>query len=73
MDPRADEVESKQRNERSALMHFDGTITLGNILTILAVLWPILRFTAVIRDFPPHRHTKDGIIYPKGMSPDREK
>ena len=56
--------------------HFDGSITLGNILTILVLLWPVIRFSAIMRDFPPHRHIagregKDIILYPRGMMPGR--
>ena len=50
-------------------MHFDGTITLGNLLTIGVFLWPVIRFTMQTRDFPLHRHVNGKIFYPKGMAP----
>jgi len=53
-------------------LHWDGTVTLGNVLMVLAVLWPVIRFSVLMRDFPPHRHVKDGIIYPKGMVLEKE-
>ena len=52
------------------MIHWDGTISLGNVLMILAVLWPVIKFSVIMRDFPPHRHTDSKILYPKGMSPE---
>lgn len=51
------------------MIHWDGTITLGNLLTIVVLLYPVLRLASVMRDFPPHRHIGHEIVYPKGMAP----
>jgi hypothetical protein len=53
-------------------MHWDGTVTLGNVLTMAVVLFPVLRFWVVLTDFPPHRHARGYIIYPKGMAPKKD-
>ena len=58
-------------------MHWDGTITLGNVLTIiiffgsfLAFYAKIVRLFAILQEYPPHRHNGNAVIYPKGMNPD---
>lgn len=58
-------------------MHWDGTITLGNVLTIIsfAVFFlifyaRIVRLFAIMEEYPPHRHNGDVIVYPRGMTPD---
>jgi hypothetical protein len=58
-------------------MHWDGTITLGNILTIavfffsfLAFYSKMVRLFAILQEYPPHRHNGDIIVYPRGMKPD---
>jgi hypothetical protein len=59
------------------LLHFDGTITLGNILTIITGLTAFLAFYskmvrlfAILTEYPPHRHNGDVVIYPRGMRPE---
>ena len=58
-------------------MHFDGTITLGNVLTIISFLIGFLMFYAkivklfaILQEYPPHRHNGDVIVYPRGMKPE---
>jgi hypothetical protein len=55
-------------------LHWDGTISLGNIITLLFGAGPILFFVVRIyvlfREFPPHRHMNGDIYYPKGMKPE---
>jgi hypothetical protein len=53
-------------------MHWDGTITLGNVLTMIVFMLPVIRFWSVFVDFPPHRHARGFIIYPKGMAPKKD-
>jgi len=64
-----------------AWFKWDGTITLGNLLTILGFGFAALKFyTKVVRfidklemlidEFPPHRHVDGAILFPKGMSPE---
>lgn len=61
-------------------LRFDGTVTLGNVLTLATILlmgfgawYKFLRKIDLLiqrmEDFPPHRHTNGGVIYPKGFDP----
>lgn len=59
-------------------MRWDGTITLGNLLTIIALLVSfmafysrLVRLFAIFEEYPPHRHNADVIVYPRGMKPER--
>lgn len=56
-------------------MHWDGTVTLGNLLTIcwftlLAVAWWV-RMNTLLREYPLHRHSGTEIFYPRGMRPEK--
>ncbi|MGH9440459.1 MAG: hypothetical protein ACRD22_22010 [Terriglobia bacterium] len=48
----------------------------GNLIALLLILWRISAAVAsmerIVRDFPPHRHIEDSIIYPVGYEPPRE-
>jgi hypothetical protein len=64
----------------SSGINFDGTITLGNILTIisgfiafLVVYSKMVRLLSIIEQFPPHRHVGNAILYPSGMEPGKIK
>lgn len=61
-------------------MHWDGTITLGNLLTIATIAGTILIgyskvYARIIRfmdkieflmsEYPPHKHAGDSVIYPE--------
>lgn len=35
-------------------------------------IWTALRLRSILKDFPPHRHIRGGILYPKGYEPGRE-
>jgi hypothetical protein len=57
-------------------VHWDGTITLGNVLTIitgavffLAFYAKIVNFLAIMKEYPPHRHNLNVIYYPSTMKP----
>jgi hypothetical protein len=59
-------------------MHWDGTITFGNALTIgwftfLAIMWWV-KFSTLLREYPLHKHIGSVIIYPVGTKlEDRER
>lgn len=44
--------------------------------SLLPFAWKIARGVTIYRkertDFPPHRHTGSGIIYPHGLKPEKE-
>lgn len=61
-------------------MHWDGTVTLGNLLTIASIAVTLFVgynkiYTRVIRfmdkiefllaEYPPHKHAGDTVIYPE--------
>lgn len=64
-------------------MHLDWTVNVGQIL-IMAIILPLMysffRFQVTVRDFimwvkellrnfPPHLHVGDEIVYPKDLTP----
>ena len=58
-------------------LHWDGTITLGDILMMLSfafsallVYGKIATLLAILKEFPLHRHDGAAIYYPHGMKPE---
>lgn len=58
-------------------LHWDGTVTFGDILMMLSfafsallVYGKIMALLTTIREYPLHRHQGDIIIYPHGMKPE---
>jgi hypothetical protein len=60
--------------------HWDGTVTFGNVLTMIVFTLVFLKFYSkivrfidkielIIDEFPPHTHVRGLIRYPKGMEP----
>ena len=59
---------------------FDWTITLGNVITLVILMFGsgafytrIVKFISkleyLIGEFPPHKHINRKILYPKGLAP----
>lgn len=46
-----------------------GIFDSGALAFIAFVGWKVLRFFSLLRDFPPHRHDEDRIIYPFDYEP----
>lgn len=45
----------------------------GNLIALILILWRLSRAAGamerIVRDFPPHRHIGEDIIYPTGYDP----
>lgn len=64
------------------MIKFDFTVTIGNLITAFGICvtlagsaWAVIRkfnqILDVFREYPPHRHVGDEILYPAGMKPGR--
>jgi len=55
-------------------MHFDWTFTLGNLLMLVFGALPILAVVVktywLLKEYPPHRHVGNVIVYPAGTRPE---
>jgi hypothetical protein len=56
-------------------MIWDGTVTLGNALTIgwvtlIAIAWWV-KFNTLLKEYPLHKHIGSVIIYPAGTRLDK--
>jgi hypothetical protein len=60
-------------SSRGLALHWDGTISLGNILTIIFGAGPVfyiaLKTYWLLKEYPPHKHLNGHIIYPTGVTP----
>lgn len=49
------------------------SLGLSNLVALAAIFWKISRgagaIERIMRDFPPHRHVGEEIIYPAGLDP----
>jgi hypothetical protein len=54
--------------------HLSLTIDVTALLAILGICWKanrvLNRFLDVLREFPPHRHVGNQVLYPKDMTPE---
>ncbi len=58
---------------------FDFTINVSALLSMGGACWLLIkglraigRFETLLKEFPPHRHVRGAVIYPRNMRPDNE-